>query len=97
LKFDFYTPSIEAYGAASKKETVWSFEDERALQFLESSWRVVNGQLEIGLLLKNPNPKFPSTRQIAVRRFKQLQNRFKRDTAYTLKLLVDPEVYLTTT
>ena len=76
---------IEAYGAANQKETVWSVEDERALQFLESSWKVVNGQLEIGLLLKNPSAKFPSTRQIALRRFKQLQNRFKRDPVYAEK------------
>ncbi|XP_028416927.1 uncharacterized protein LOC114541139 [Dendronephthya gigantea] len=57
-----------------------SFEDQRALNIMESSAKKVNGHYEISLPWRDGSPSFPNNRKMAEKRLISLQRRLKKDT-----------------
>ena len=56
--------------------------DQRVLEILENTSKFKNGHFEVGLLWKDEVPRLPNNRDLAVTRFKSLENKFRENSNF---------------
>ena len=69
------------YGIIPKSQLLTP-DENRALTILENTTAVKNGHFETGLLWKDNHTILPNNRDMAVKRFKVLENRFRKNLEY---------------
>ena len=70
--------SIDSYGIIPKSQLL-TLDENRPLTNLENSTAFKNGHFETGLLWKDDHPSLLNNRDMAVKCFKVLENRFRRN------------------
>ena len=70
--------SIDSYGTNPKSQLLTP-DENRALTILENTTTFKNGHFEIRLLWKDDHPIIPHNRDMVVKRFKVLENRFRKN------------------
>ena len=73
--------SIDSYGINPKSQLL-THDENRALTILENTTTFKNVHFETGLLWKDDHLILPNNRDMAVKRFKALENRFRKNLEY---------------
>ena len=73
--------TIDSYGTIPKSQ-ILTPDEIKANEILESNSSFVNGHYEVGLLWKETEPILPNNRNIAVKRLKNLEERFCKNPEY---------------
>ena len=73
--------SINSYGINPKSQLL-THDENRALTILENTTTFKNVHFETGLLWKDDHLILPNNRDMAVKRFKALENRFRKNLEY---------------
>ena len=73
--------SIDSYGINTKSQLL-THDENRALTILENTTTFKNVHFETGLLWKDDHLILPNNRDMAVKRFKALENRFRKNLEY---------------
>ena len=69
---------IESYGTSLKSAMLLLY-DQRALEILENITKFKNGHFEVEFLWKDELPRLPNNRDLAVTRFKSLEEKFRKN------------------
>ena len=86
LLHDFVTQFwlTESFGIRPVLTPVLSHEDKAALKILDKTTRHNGERYEVGLMLRDPQLTLPENKEVALRHFKSLERRFKRDQGFFL-------------
>ncbi len=74
--------NIESTGLLPESKKTMSVEDQRALQKMEDTIKIVNGHYMVGLPWKHDEPRLPNNKSLALSRLQSVKRKLLRDEKY---------------
>ena len=75
----------ESFGVKVTQETPWSKEDERAMEIMEATTKIIGGRFETGLLWRDKDPQFPESKSMTFKRLYSVERKMDKDPEYSKK------------
>jgi hypothetical protein len=84
----------DGLGVVTSIKKTMSVEDKKAEKMMEESAVIVDGHYDIGMLWKTEDSQLPNNRDVALKRFRHLQNPLKKDKELHTKYQTKIEEYV---